>query len=142
MLFKTENIVMFFTRGLFFIFFNCHIHNDVSILLNVVYINVENDNVVLTLSNVAQINVENRFDVAQHCKSQLWRTKRCFNVDLSWFGVATSYQPRSSVETTLKYLLGRGRAKLFFKEMSEQKRGKDLFSFSFKNKPPKKLSFL
>ena len=61
---------MFFTRGLFCIFFNGHIHDDVSVLLNIVYIDVENDNTVLTLSNVSQINVENRFDVVQHCKSQ------------------------------------------------------------------------
>ena len=54
---KLKNIILFFTRGLFF-FSNGHIHNVVSTLPDVVKINVENDNVVLTLSNAFQINVK------------------------------------------------------------------------------------
>ena len=37
--------------------------------------------------------------------SQCWRTERCFKVDLMLCNVATSYQHKSNVETTLKCLL-------------------------------------
>ena len=40
----------------------------------------------------------------QRCGST--RTQRCFNVDLTLCDVATSYQPKSNVEPTLKCLLG------------------------------------
>ena len=77
-------------------------------------IHVENNNVVLTLFNVVQFNVEihnavstllNVVDFNVDVVSTLI-TQRCFNVDLMSYDVATSYQPKSSVEPTLKCLLG------------------------------------
>ena len=44
-------------------------------------------------------------DVAQPCKFQRWGTQCCLNVDLTLCDVATSYQPKNNVETTLKCLL-------------------------------------
>ena len=75
---------------IFFSFRNGHFHNVVSTFTSVVHINVENNNVVWTLSNVVYINVE----------------IHCFNVDLTFPHVATSYQPKYNVEATLKCLLG------------------------------------
>ena len=46
------------------------------------------------------------FNVVQCCKYQGWRTQRCFNIDLTLCDVATSYQPKSNAEPTLKCLLG------------------------------------
>ena len=54
---KFKNIILFLNRCLYF-FSSDHIHNVVSMLPNVVKIDVKNDNVVLTLSNVIQFNVE------------------------------------------------------------------------------------
>ena len=84
-------------------------YNVVSTLTNVVKLDVENDNVVSTSSNVVHINPEIRnvdFDVVRRCKFRRCDTQRCFNVDLTLSHVATSYQPKDSVETTLKCLLG------------------------------------
>ena len=47
------------------------------------------------------------FNVVERCKLQRWRTQRCFNLDLTLCGVATSYQPNNNVEPTLKCLLGK-----------------------------------
>ena len=46
------------------------------------------------------------FNVVLRCKFQRWQTQRCFNVDLTLCDVAASYQPKNSVEPTLKCLLG------------------------------------
>ena len=46
------------------------------------------------------------FNVVKRCKFQRWCTQRCLNVDLTFCDVATSYQPKTNVEPTLKYLLG------------------------------------
>ena len=46
------------------------------------------------------------FNVVLRCKFQRWHTQRCFNIDLTLCDVATSYQPKNSVEPTLKCLLG------------------------------------
>ena len=80
---KLKSIIMFLTWSLFFHFFNGHIHNV-----------------------VRRWKWQRWFDIVQHCKFQRWRTQRCFNVDLTLYDVATSYQPKNNVETTLKYLLG------------------------------------
>ena len=85
---------------LFFFFAYGHIHNVVSTLPNVVKTDVENDNFVLKLWNW-----ERWFDVVKRCNFQRWRTQHCFNVDLTLCDVATSYQPKDNVETTLKCLL-------------------------------------
>ena len=97
---KLKSIILLLIRGLFF-FSNGHIRNFVSTLPNVVNDDFENDNVVLTFSNVVQ------FKVAERCKFQFWHTQRYFNVALTLCDVATSYQPKSKVEPTLKCLLGR-----------------------------------
>ena len=52
-------------------------------------------NVVSTLPNVVEMDVEKHNVVST-----------LFNVDLTLYDVATSYQPKNSVEPTLKYLLG------------------------------------
>ena len=107
---KLKSIILFLTRGLVFIFFsNGHIHNVVSTLSNVMKIYVVVD-VFLTLPNVVQINLEidnvDSNDVFQRCEFQRLSTQRCFNVGLTLCDVATSYQPKHNVETTLKCLLG------------------------------------
>ena len=51
-------------------------------------------------------NMQRCFNVIERCKFQCWRTQRCFNFDLMLCDVATSYQPKSNVEPTLKCLLG------------------------------------
>ena len=76
-------LVCFLSPFFFFFFAYGHIHNVVSTLPNVVKTDVENDNVVLTL----------------------WNWQRWFNVDLTLCDVATSYQPKDNVKTTLKCLL-------------------------------------
>ena len=96
---KFKNIILCLNRGLYFLSYG-HIRNVVSTLPNVVKIDVENDNVASTLSNIVQFNVVLR------CKFRHWHTQRCFNVDLTLCDVATSYQPKSNVEPTLKFLLG------------------------------------
>ena len=93
----------------YFFFSNGHIRNFVSTLPNVVNDDFENDNVVWTFCNVVQ------FKVAERCKFQFWRTQRCFNVALTLCDVATSYQPKSKVEPTLKCLLGRELKREFIK---------------------------
>ena len=107
---KLKSIILFLTRGLVFIFFsNGHIHNVVSTLSNVMKIYVVVD-VFWTLPNVVQINLEidnvDSNDVFQRCEFQRLSTQRCFNVGLTLCDVATSYQPKHNVETTLKCLLG------------------------------------
>ena len=107
---KLKSIILFLTRGLVFIFFsNGHIHNVVSTLSNVMKIYVVVD-VFWTLPNVVQINLEidnvASNDVFQRCEFQRLSTQRCFNVGLTLCDVATSYQPKHNVETTLKCLLG------------------------------------
>ena len=51
-------------------------------------------------------NRQRWFDVVQRCKFQRWQTQRWFNVYLTMCDVATSYQPKTNVDTTLKCLLG------------------------------------
>ena len=60
-------------------------------------------------SNQNRQNRQNWFDVVQPCKSQSWRTQRCFNVDLMLYDVAKSYQLKNNVEKMLKCLLGMDR---------------------------------
>ena len=43
------------------------------------------------------------FDVVQRCKFQRWRTQRCFNVDLTLYDIATSYQHKNNVEMFAGY---------------------------------------
>ena len=57
----------------------------------------------LTLFNSTLKNIA----LFQRCKFQRWRTQRCFNVDLTLCDIATSYQPKNSVEPTLKCLPGK-----------------------------------
>ena len=90
-----KNIILCLPWRLIF-FSNGHIYNVVSMLPNVVKIEVENDNVVSTLFNVLQINVE-----TDNVESTL------FNIDLMLCNFAMSYQPKENVETMLKCLLGR-----------------------------------
>ena len=51
-------------------------------------------------------NIQHWFDLVRRCKSQRWNIQCCFNVDLTLSHVATSYQPKNNVETTLICLLG------------------------------------
>ena len=51
-------------------------------------------------------NRQRLLDVAHGCKFQRWHTQRYFNVDLTLFDVATSYQTNNNVKRTFKYLLG------------------------------------
>ena len=67
---KLENFILFLNQDLIF-FPNGHICNVVSILLNVVKIDVEKDNVVLTLSNIVQFNVEIYNVVSTHVSTLL-----------------------------------------------------------------------
>ena len=101
---KFKNIILFLNRGLYFFFSNGHILNVVSTLPKVVKIDVENDKVVLTLSNVVQFSVEKHNVVST--LFYVRHTQRCFNVDLTLYDVATSYQPKNNIEPTLKFLLG------------------------------------
>ena len=52
-----KSIILLLNRGLIF-FWNGHIRNVISTLLNVAKIDVENDNVVSAFSNVVQFNVK------------------------------------------------------------------------------------
>ena len=56
--------------------------------------------------SIQRWNTQRCFNVVELCKFQRWCTQRCFNVDSTLCDVATSYQPKSNVEPTLKYLLG------------------------------------
>ena len=55
-------VTFFWSSKIFFcsfqLFENCHIHNVVSMLINVVKLDVQNNNIVSALSNVVNINVE------------------------------------------------------------------------------------
>ena len=64
-------------------------------------------NVVYRSSN-QRWNRQRWVDVVQHCKFQRWRIQHCFNVDLTMLDVVMWYQPKHSVETTLKSLLVTG----------------------------------
>ena len=75
-------------------FSNGQVGNVASTLTNVVKIDVENNNVVSTFSKVVQFNVEKHNVVSTFF---FWRTQRCFNVDLTLCDVATSYQPKKTL---------------------------------------------
>ena len=91
-LLKLKSIIVFMTRSLFFHFLNGHIHNIVSTWLNV------------CKSTLKMTTLRRRwFDVVQRCKFQRWRTQRCFNVDLTLYGIATSYQHKNNVEMFAGY---------------------------------------
>ena len=87
---------------------NIHFRNVFSTFTNVVKLKVENDNVVSTLSNVVHINVETSnvdsklFDIVNFQRGNI---QRCFNNELMLSHVATLYQPKDNVKTTLKCLL-------------------------------------
>ena len=90
--FWINTCVVFFSNG--------HIRNVVSMLPNIVKIDVENNNIVSTLPTLFSSTLKNttlfyvvNFNVDIH------------NVDLTLCNVATSYQPEN-VEPTLKCLLG------------------------------------
>ena len=104
---KLKDIILFLTWDFFFKWSYSQRCFDVP---SVVKINIENDNIVLTFCLYQRClyqrwNRQRWFDVVQRCEFQ--RTKSCFNVDLTLCDVATSYQPKNNVETTLKCLLGK-----------------------------------
>ena len=56
-------------------------------------------NSVSTLLNVVKI------DVVERCRFQYWRKQRHFKVDLTMCDVATSYQVKNNIESTLNCFL-------------------------------------
>ena len=94
---KLKIIILLLLKVYFDCFAKGHIHNVVSTSPNVVQPEIENDNVVLTLF-ISTLNYTTLI--------RQWGTQRCFNADLRLLPNATSCQPKTNVEPTLKCLLG------------------------------------
>ena len=100
--FLINGVIFFLKFKIFFcsfqLFENCHL-DVVSMLINIMKLDVETNSIALTLSNVVKISVE-----IDNVDLMLLNVVN-FNVDLTLSNIATSYHAKHNFWTTLKGFL-------------------------------------